>query len=168
MNEAPTSRSLWFDIAMLVVAIAICFAAAGLGSMATASGLDDWFADLEKPSFNPPNWIFAPVWTILYLMMAVAAWLVWQQAGFRNARLALSWFVVQLGLNLFWSVLFFGMREPGLAAIEMVLLWISIAVTISVFARHRPLAAWLMAPYLLWVSFAALLNFSIWWLNRSL
>jgi tryptophan-rich sensory protein len=152
---------------MLVGCIAICFAAAGLGSIATASSVDNWFADLEKPSFNPPNWIFAPVWTVLYLMMAAAAWLVWKTSGFGQARLALSWFAVQLGLNLFWSVVFFGMQEPGFALIEIVLLWISIAVTISVFARHSQLAAYLMTPYFLWVSFAAILNFSIWWLNRG-
>ena len=146
--------------------IVVCFAAAGIGSAATVSQLDVWYASLNKPSWNPPNWIFGPVWTTLFAMMAVAVWLVWRSTGFGRGRLSLTWFGVQLMLNVGWSVLFFGCQRPGFAAIEIILLWLSIAITISLFHRHSRLAAALMVPYLCWVSFASVLNLVIWWLNR--
>ena len=155
----------------LIVSILICFACAGIGSAATTPNLADWFANLKKPTWNPPNWVFAPVWTTLFAMMAVAAWLVWrnawQNAGWRTSWLALSWFGIQLALNVGWSILFFGCQQPGFALIEIVLLWLAIAITASLFARHSKLAAGLMVPYLCWVSFASVLNFAIWSLNRT-
>ena len=143
----------------------VCFAAAGLGGVATASSLGDWYACLCKPVWTPPGWIFGPVWTVLYAAMAVAAWLVWARLGLPAATGALTLFAVQLALNVAWSWLFFGLRNPGVAAIEIVVLWISIALTLLVFRRAVPLAGWLMAPYLAWVTFAAALNVAIWRLN---
>src|SRR5690606_36375657 len=116
---------------------------------------------LEKPSFNPPAWVFGPVWTILYLMMAVAAWLVWRIGGWRPVALALVVFCAQLALNTLWSILFFGLQSPTVAAVEIVVLWLAILATILLFWKHQPVAALLLAPYLAWVSFAAVLNFSI-------
>lgn len=125
----------------------------------------DWYAALAKPSWNPPNWVFAPVWTCLYILMGIAAGLVWQRAGRRAARGALGLFLVQLLLNSAWSWLFFGLHQPALAFAELVILWIAIAATALAFWRWRPLAGWLLAPYLAWVSFAGALNFALWQLN---
>ena len=150
----------------LVISIAVCFIAGGIGGAATAGSVDsDWFVELQKPSWNPPNWLFGPVWSVLYLMMAVAAWMVWKRSGFVEAKLALSWFGFHLLLNIFWSVLFFGMQQVGWAAVEIVVLWLSIAVTIALFRRHSVVAAAMLIPYILWVSFATVLNMTIWSLN---
>ena len=166
MNTSHQTRSAFVLAMGLVVSIALCFAAAALGSLATSSAVgSDWFTQLNKPSFNPPNWIFGPVWSLLYLMMAIAAWQVWKVAGWASSKLALGWFGFHLLLNISWSVLFFGLRQPGWAAIEIVFLWISIAVCIALFYRHSKLAAALLVPYFLWVSFASFLNYSIWSLN---
>ena len=171
MTEPPAIQSppAATQVIGLIVSILICFACAGIGSAATTPQLADWFANLKKPTWNPPNWVFAPVWTTLFAMMGVAAWLVWRsswQTAGRSKRLALIWFGIQLALNVGWSVLFFGCRQPGFALIEIVLLWLAIAITASLFARHSKLAAGLMVPYLCWVSFATILNFAIWSLNR--
>jgi tryptophan-rich sensory protein len=164
MNEStPLSRTQ--QVIGLIVSIAICFAAAGLGSLATTPKIPNWYADLAKPSWNPPAWIFGPVWTTLYLFMAIAAWLVWRQGGFRNARGPLLLFGVQLVLNTLWSFLFFGLQNPGAAAIEIVVLWVAILATLLAFAKRSTTAASLLAPYLAWVSFAAVLNFTIWRMN---
>jgi translocator protein len=120
---------------------------------------------LEKPAFNPPSWVFGPVWTVLYAMMAVAAWLVWREAGFGGATAALSLFFVQLALNLAWSGIFFGLRQPGWALVEIAVLWAAILATMILFFRHSTLAGWLLVPYLLWVSFASVLNAALWRLN---
>ncbi len=144
--------------------IGLCFAAAAIGGAITATSVDTWYATLAKPWFNPPAWVFGPVWTVLYAMMAAAAWLVWRR-GRGVARPALALFVVQLALNVGWSGLFFGLRSPGLALIEIVLLWLAIAATAAAFARHDKVAAWLMLPYLGWVTFAAALNAAIWHLS---
>jgi tryptophan-rich sensory protein len=114
-----------------------------------------------------PDWIFGPVWTLLYLMMAVSAWLVWRQAGFAGAKLPRALFAVQLALNSLWSVLFFGLQNPGAAAVEIVLLWLAILATTVSFFRQSKVAGWLMVPYLAWVSFASVLNFAIWRLNTG-
>ena len=140
-----------------------CFAAAALGGFFMPG---EWYASLKKPSWNPPGWIFGPVWTTLYTIMAVAAWLVWRQGGWRKQRKPLLSFLVQLALNALWSPLFFGLRQPGLAFVEIVLLWLAIAGTIAAFRPASRVAAWLLAPYLAWVSFAAALNFALWQLNR--
>lgn len=124
-----------------------------------------WYAELNKPSWNPPGWLFGPVWTVLYSMMAVAAWLVWQFGGFRLQGRALKWYLAQLLLNALWSPLFFGLHSPGLALGEILLLWVAIAITMRKFWRVSKWAGWLMVPYLGWVSFATVLNFILWRLN---
>ena len=150
----------------LVVAIAIVFAAAAAGGTATSSSVGTWYAGLQKPSFNPPAWVFGPVWSVLYLTMAVAAWLVWLKRGFADAQLPLALFGLQLALNMAWSVLFFGLRSPGLGMADIVLLWLAIVATLVAFWRVSPTAGALLLPYLAWVSFAAVLNYSLWTLNR--
>ncbi len=149
----------------LAVSLVLCLAAGGLGSFATAAKIPTWYATVVKPTWNPPNWVFAPVWTTLYILMAVAAWMVWTRREQLGARLALALFGVQLALNTLWSFLFFGMENPGAAMAEIVLLWLAIAATILTFRRISMPAAWLLAPYLAWVSFASCLNFAIWQLN---
>ncbi len=149
----------------LAVAVGVCFAAAGVGGRFTASSVGDWYAQLKKPSWTPPNWVFGPVWTALYLAMAVAAWLVWRRVGFGQAGWALGLFGVQLALNVLWSALFFGLRSPGAAFADIVALWQAIAATTIFFWRAVPLAGWLMLPYWLWVSFAAVLNLAVWQMN---
>ncbi len=147
----------------MVLWLAASFAAAGLGALPTAMGVTDWYPTLAKPAWTPPPWLFGPVWTVLYAAMAVAAWIVWKEAGrFSNARGALSLHLFQLVLNALWSWLFFGMRRPGLAAVEIGILWIAIAATLVAFARRSRLAGALFFPYLLWVTFAAALNVAIW------
>ena len=145
--------------------LAACFAAAALGGVATGGAVRDWYPTLAKPAWNPPAWVFGPVWTVLYVLMAVAAWLVWRRAGWSGARRALTVFFVQLTLNAAWSGLFFGLRNPGAAFAEILLLWGAIAWTLVLFWRFSALAGMMFIPYLAWVSFAAVLNFTIWRLN---
>lgn len=142
--------------------LALCLAAAGTGYFVT---MDGWYAGLTKPSWQPPPWIFAPVWTALYVMMAVAAWLVWQEGGWRRQRAPLTLFCIQWLLNALWTPLFFGLRRPDLALADILLLWLVIAATIVSFRRVRATAAVLLVPYLAWITFAALLNASIRSLN---
>ncbi len=125
----------------------------------------DWYAALQKPPWNPPDWIFPPVWTVLYLTIAASGWLAWRHAPDGHAPLALGVYLVQLVLNAAWSWLFFGLHRPGLALAEIVLLWLSILATIVLFWRIKPLAGVLLLPYLLWVGFAAALNGTLWALN---
>lgn len=125
----------------------------------------DWYLALNKPSWHPPTWVFGPVWSTLYVMMAVSAWLVWQQGGFAHQRRALTLFLVQLVLNAAWSPLFFGLKQPGIAFAEILLLWLAILATIISFHRIHRIAAWLLVPYIAWVSFAAFLNGTLWQLN---
>jgi tryptophan-rich sensory protein len=139
----------------------LVFAAAALGSLATSSSVGGWYQTLEKPTFTPPDWVFGPVWTALYLMMAIAAWLVWRKHGFAAAAGPLGLFLAQLALNTLWSFLFFAMRSPWLAACEILLLWPAIVATIAAFQRRSSLAAILLVPYLAWVTYAAALNVSI-------
>lgn len=149
----------------LVIWIGMCFGAALLGSIFTTPEVPNWYAELTKPSWTPPGWVFGPVWTVLYLMMAVAAWLVWRQGGLAAAVRPIALFVVQLALNATWSILFFGLRMPGLAFLEIVILWVAILATLIVFLRSNSIAGYLLLPYLLWVTFAAGLNFAIWRMN---
>ncbi len=144
--------------------LAICFAAAAAGGVLTAMSVETWFPQLTKPSWAPPNWVFGPVWSALYAAMAVAAWLVWRRAG-RDARASLVLFGIQLALNVAWSGLFFGLRSPGLAFFELIVLWIAIAATLTAFSRWSRVAGALLVPYLAWVTFAGALNFAIWRLN---
>ncbi|HYE33445.1 MAG TPA: TspO/MBR family protein [Methylomirabilota bacterium] len=140
----------------------LSFCAASMGAFFTPG---EWYASLRKPSWNPPSWVFGPVWTALYTLMAVAAWLVWRQGGFAAQRPALTIFVVQLALNAAWTPLFFGLHWMGVAFTEIVLLWVAIGATIVAFHPVSRAAAWLLVPYLAWVSFAAALNFTLWRLN---
>lgn len=149
----------------LVGFVAACLAIGALGALVTAPAIASWYPILAKPSFNPPNWIFGPVWTTLYILMAIAAWLVWRSAGLPAARTALLLFVLQLALNSVWSLLFFGLHRIDLALIDIVLLLAAIVATTLAFLRHSRVAAWLLVPYLAWVSFATVLNFAIWRLN---
>ncbi len=142
---------------------ALCLGVAGLAGFATAQSVSEWYPGLNKPDWTPPPWLFGPVWTTLYLMMAVAAWLVWKKGAM--ARPALAVFYVQLALNMAWSFLFFGMRAPLLGLIDIAALWVMIAVTIRAFWSHSYAAALLLVPYWVWVSFAAALNGAIWRLN---
>jgi translocator protein len=140
--------------------------AAGIGGIATAESVGSWYVTLNKPSWNPPGWVFGPAWTLLYLLMSVAAWRVWRVRDRPGARTTLALHGAQLVLNAGWSILFFGLRSPGLALIEIALLWSLLAVLQRAFWRLDRPAAWLWMPYLAWVSFATALNASIWWLNR--
>ncbi len=151
--------------ATLVLFIFVCFAAAGVGSLATSTTVGSWYPTLRKPAWNPPARVFGPVWSVLYLCMAVAGWLVWKTDAPGVSR-ALWWFFIQLGLNVLWSVIFFGARSPGPAFAEIVVLWGAILATTVAFWRTSALAGFLLVPYLLWVTFAAALNYAIWQLNR--
>jgi tryptophan-rich sensory protein len=149
----------------LAVSVGICLGAAGIGSILTTPSIATWYATLRKPPWTPPNWLFGPVWTALYLGMAVAVWLVWRQAGFSPARLALTLFVIQLALNVAWSGIFFRMRLPGAAFLEVVLLWLFILLTAIAFWPVSRTASWLLVPYLTWVTYAGALNAAIWRIN---
>lgn len=153
------------DLLALVVAIIICELAGVVGSAFTISAIPTWYAGLVRPALNPPSWIFAPVWTTLYAMMGLAAFLVWRTPKSPARTKALVAFGAQLVLNALWSIIFFGFRILSAASIEIVVLWIAIALTIARFRQLSRPAAWLLAPYLAWVTFAAYLTFSIWKLN---
>ena len=143
----------------------VCFAVAGVSGSWTASEVPGWYKTLVRPSIAPPNWVFAPVWTMLYALMAVAAWRVWLEAPSPLRNWGLVLFALQLALNFAWSLLFFKMHALGAALAEVAVLWLAIGATTLVFARVSPMAAWLMAPYLAWVSFASILNGAFWRLN---
>ncbi len=146
----------------LVGWIVLCLAAS-LGAVFVS--VDGWYAGLVKPSWNPPAWLFGPVWTLLYVMMAVAAWLVWREGGWSAQRRPLVLFLAQWLLNALWTPLFFGLHRPDIALVEILALWAVLAVTVAQFWRVRRIAGLLLVPYLAWVSFAAFLNFTIWRLN---
>lgn len=151
------------NVLILFVFLAFTLMVGFAGGQVTAPNIPTWYAGLVKPSFNPPSWVFAPVWTALYALMAVSAWLVWRRAGFRTGALLL--WAVQLGLNFGWSFLFFGAHLPLAALAELIVMWVAIMATLIAFGRIEKLAGWLMIPYLAWVSFAGVLNFWIWRLN---
>jgi tryptophan-rich sensory protein len=154
------------EILKLFISIIICQFAGVIGSVFTTPAIPTWYATLVKPSFAPPNWIFSPVWISLYLLMGISAFLVWRK-GIENPQvnLALRFFIIQLVLNSLWSVLFFGLKSPLLGFIEIIFLWIFILLTSLYFFRVSTIAGTLLLPYLLWVSFAAVQNFSLWRLN---
>ncbi len=156
------SSSSWKNAAALAVCIAVTFLAPALGAWAMPG---EWYASLRKPSWNPPSWIFGPVWTVLYLMMATAAWLVWRRGGWAGQRRALALYLGQLALNAAWSPLFFGLKMPGLAFAEILLLLAAILATTSVFRGVNKIAGALLVPYIAWVSFATFLNYTLWRLN---
>lgn len=139
-----------------------CFAASGSAVFVATGG---WYATLNKPSWNPPAWVFGPVWSLLYVMMAIAAWLVWRRGGWSQQSRALGLFLLQWLLNALWTPLFFGLHRPGWAFAEILLLWLALLATLVCFWRVSRTAGALLVPYLAWVSFAAFLNFTIWRLN---
>ena len=153
------------NIASLGGFLALCLAVSAIGGVVTRTAVNDWYQELAKPSFTPPDWVFTPIWITLYLLMGVSVWLVWWRAENRNRRVPMTAFGVQLALNLAWSFIFFGARSIGWAAIELGFLWVAIAVNISVFWGIDRLASGLLVPYFLWASFAAVLNISIYALN---
>ena len=145
--------------------IALCFTVAGISGRWTASEIPGWYRTLVRPAIAPPNWVFGPVWTLLYLMMAVAAWQVSQSAASPLRTWGLALFVLQLALNFWWSMIFFRQHALGAALVEVAFLWAAIGATTLVFARVSPSAAWLMAPYWAWVTFASVLNEEFWRVN---
>ena len=163
LHDSVRRNPAWQALALGFFCLA-CLLAAGLGSLFTMVSLGSWYATLVKPSWNPPSWLFGPVWTVLYALMGVAGWLVWRRGG-PAIRPALQWFAVQLVLNVGWSAVFFGLQMPGLAFAEILVLWLAIAATLMTSWRVSRAAGILLVPYLLWVSFAAVLNFAIWRLN---
>lgn len=150
------------SLTALAVWLGLCFATAAIGGRARP---DAWYRSLNKPSWNPPDWVFAPVWTLLFVMMAVAAAIVWSRRGASGAGIALAFFVLQLVMNATWSWLFFGFHRPDLAFYEVIAFWVTILVTTILFWRISPLAGKLMAPYVVWVGFASYLNFVLWRMN---
>lgn len=157
-----TLKRQWIGLA---VWIALCLGAGGLGAVVTTPEINGWYRTIIKPTWNPPDSVFGPVWTTLYMMMAMAAWLVWKPAGLRAAAVPLTLFGIQLVLNSVWSWIFFGMHQPGWAFVEIVALWLALTVTMVAFFRRSRIAGWLLVPYLAWVSFASVLNFTIWRIN---
>jgi len=164
--QTPQPRFTFRSLLQLATAIVIAEMAGIIGSIFTVAEIPGWYAGLNMPSFAPPNWVFGPVWTTLFLLMGVSAFLVWRQGLKRqDVKIALALFAFQLALNTLWSFMFFGLHNPGAALVEIVLLWLAILATIVAFAKVSKLAAWLLVPYILWVSFATILNYAIWWLN---
>ncbi|RDI04640.1 TspO/MBR family protein [Flavobacterium sp. AG291] len=163
MEQKPLSRT--FKIIVMIVTCVVIGAIAGL---LTQKGVDTWYTTVQKPSFNPPNWVFAPVWSTLYVMMGIAAGLVWHEMDRQRetVRKGLTFFAIQLALNALWSFIFFGLHNPFLALLEIILLWLMIYETFVQFNKVNKIARMLLIPYLLWVTFATLLNAAIWWLNR--
>lgn len=159
--KVPQPRA-WLALIGLLLA---SFTASAIGGLATAANVRSWYPTLTKPEWNPPAWVFGPVWTLLYILMAVAAWRIWRRREVPGARAALLGHGLQLVLNAGWSLLFFGLRNPGAALVEIVMLWFLLAWLFVRFRRIDPIAGWLWLPYLLWVSFATVLNATIWHLN---
>lgn len=167
----PEHSMLFFesrrDALGLGLFLIVCIAVSGIGGAITATSVGTWYQTLEKPSFNPPDWVFAPVWTALYVMMAIAGWRVWRRTRIAARWTALSVFAVQLALNLTWSLLFFGLQRIDLALAEIVILLLAIGVNTVMFWRIDRLAGALFVPYLLWVAYATALNAALWFLNRA-
>lgn len=154
------------NFAKLFVSLVVCFAAAAIGSVFTLPSITTWYSALVRPFFTPPNWLFGPAWAILYFLMAIALFLVWRKGlGVKGVKKAMAIFAVQLVLNVLWSLAFFGLHSPMLGFAVIVLLWISILATILSFRKISVRAAWLLVPYICWVSFAACLNAVVWMLN---
>jgi len=153
------------DLLALAAFLVLCLGIGALASIATAQSVATWYQGLAKPPFNPPDWLFAPVWTTLYVLIAVSGWRVWRRRGIAGARLEFGAYAAQLALNLAWSFLFFGQRLIGAALVEIGVLLAAIALNAILFSRVDRVAAWLLAPYAAWVAFASVLNFALWRLN---
>jgi tryptophan-rich sensory protein len=150
----------------LIIAIVFSELAGVIGSVFTIYAIPNWYAGLVKPELNPPAWVFGPVWTTLYALMGISAFLIWHMGWERKeVKMALGVFGIQLFLNVVWAIIFFGLQNPGWALVNIVLLWLAIVWTITIFYKISKPAAYLLVPYLLWVSFASYLNYSIWMLN---
>jgi len=158
-------KLLFENLASLCGFLLLCLSVSAIGGAVTHTSVNNWYQALEKPSFTPPDWIFSPVWITLYLLMGLSAWLVWRRTDRKSRRSPFAVFGAQLALNLAWSFIFFGARSIGWALIEIGFLWIAIAFNIFLFWRIDRLAGWLLVPYILWVTFAAVLNNSIYTLN---
>lgn len=146
-------------------AVVVCFVAAGFGSLATFSQIPTWYMTIAKPAWNPPSWLFGPVWTVLYLLMAISLYLLWTSKN-KNRTKAINFFYIQLVLNVLWSWMFFGWHQIGFAFVEIIVLWLAILATIIYSSKINQTASWLLIPYILWVSFAIYLNHSILLLNK--
>jgi tryptophan-rich sensory protein len=149
----------------LILCILVQLSIGAVSGIATASGVNDWFLTIKKPVFNPPNYLFAPVWTMLYILMGISFYIILQTPNSKSKKYAIAIFVIQLFLNFCWSFLFFKYQLIGVAFIEIILIWLSIICMIYAFYKINRSAAYLQLPYLLWVSFASILNGAIWWLN---
>jgi len=148
------------------IALGICLFIGFLGSLATQTSIEGWYLQLNKPSFNPPNWIFGPVWSLLFVLMGIAAGIVWNKGFYHKwVQIALYHFGFQLLLNASWSLLFFGLKEPFWALVDIIVLFVVLLFTIRWFKIVNNIAAYLLVPYAIWVAFAAILNFEIWRLN---
>jgi benzodiazapine receptor len=159
-------KSLIVDVSKLVVSILVCQAAGVIGGLATAPNVEAWYAYVEKPSFTPPDWVFSPVWISLYFLMGLSGYLVWRKGlGENGVGKAMAFYVVQLILNPVWSFAFFGLHSPLSGLVVIIVLWFMIVLTIFYFSKVSRAAAVLLVPYILWVSFATVLNFSIFVLN---
>ncbi|MGQ9628148.1 MAG: TspO/MBR family protein [Anaerolineae bacterium] len=159
-------KSTLTEVLKLVISVVVCLLAGFIGSFFTTPSIPTWYATLKKPPFTPPNWLFAPVWTTLFVLMGISAFLVWRRGlDDRLVRIALGIFGVQLILNILWSAMFFGLKSPLAGLIDISILWIVILLTIINFFKISQVAGFLLIPYILWVSFAAFLNFSLWRLN---
>lgn len=160
------SSEMLMDLRALISAIVVCEGVGGVGALVTGPAVRTWYPGLRKPAFNPPSWIFAPVWTVLYLLMGISLFLTWRRRSLEaRAAPALRIFTLQLLLNALWSVLFFGLKSPRFAFMDIVILWAAIILTIRAMYRVSRVGALLLLPYLVWVSFAGLLNLAIWRLN---
>jgi translocator protein len=150
----------------LIVSILLPLLVGGLSGYFTSPDIQGWYATVNKPSFNPPNWIFAPVWTTLYILMGISLFLVWKSESDKAVKqTAFILFIVQLTLNFFWSIIFFRLQQPGWAFVEIIAMWLAILFTILWFGKISSLAAWLLVPYICWISFASVLNYAIYKLN---
>ena len=149
----------------LIASLIICQLAGFVGSVFTTPAIPGWYAALEKPTFNPPNWIFSPVWIFLYLLLGITLYILWQNLPKTEARIALAFFAIQLVLNILWSVIFFGLKSPMLAFLEIIILWAFILLTMITSSKVSRTSVYLLLPYILWVNFAAILNFFLWRLN---
>ncbi|HLK27988.1 MAG TPA: TspO/MBR family protein [Puia sp.] len=149
----------------LLFSLIITLSIGAIAGYATASNIDTWYVHLQKPSYNPPNYIFAPVWTVLYILMGISLYLVWKQPALADRRRALMFFFIQLFLNFCWSFIFFYFHQIAFAMVDIVLLWVAILITILLFSSFNKTASWLLVPYISWVSFATVLNIAIYKLN---
>jgi tryptophan-rich sensory protein len=166
-NTPAASRNYLHNATALVLFLTLTFGVATLGGIATSSSVGTWYQTIEKPAWTPPGGVIGTVWSVLYFLMALAAWLVWLRTGLRGGAKPLGLWIAQLALNLAWSFLFFGLRNPGLALIELVVLWAFIAATTIAFFRARVAAGILLLPYLAWVTFAGFLNATVWRMNAG-